>query len=271
MLNFIATPIGNLNDISQRAIDAIRNCDYLYAEDTRVTKNLLNLYQIKKACKSFHEHNEKKLTSSIVKHLLNNKNISIVSDAGTPGISDPGYNLIRECVDRNIKYTLIPGPSSVINGLIMSGLPTDKFCFYGFFPRKQNKIKESIELLKREDKTSIFFESTKRMLKTLKYLEESLQSERKISICMEMTKIHERVIRSNISNIISVIHKHKISMKGEAVLVIDGISVDKCKFTISPRVKDEFLEKLSAADAAKLISLITNENKRDIYKSLIEN
>ena len=271
MLNFIATPIGNLNDISQRAIDAIRNCDYLYAEDTRVTKNLLNLYQIKKACKSFHEHNEKKLTISIVKHLLNNKNISIVSDAGTPGISDPGYNLIRECVDRNIKYTLIPGPSSVINGLIMSGLPTDKFCFYGFFPRKQNKIKESIELLKREDKTSIFFESTKRILKTLKYLEKSLQPERKISICMEMTKIHERVIRSNISNIISVIHKHKISMKGEAVLVIDGISADKYKFKISPRVKDEFLEKLSAADAAKLISLITDENKRDIYKSLIEN
>ena len=114
-------------------------------------------------------------------------------------------------------------------------------------------------------------ESTKRILKTLKYLEKSLQSERKISICMEMTKIHERVIRSNISNIISVIHKHKISMKGEAVLVIDGISADKYKFKISPRVKDEFLEKLSAADAAKLISLITNENKRDIYKSLIEN
>ena len=153
----------------------------------------------------------------------------------------------------------------------MSGLPTDKFSFYGFFPRKKNKIKESIELLKREHKTSIFFESTKRISKTLEFLEEYLEPQRKISICMEMTKIHERVIRSNVVNILSHIQKEKISMKGEAVLVIEGISNNGSKITINQRVRDEFLEKLSAKDAAKLISLITNENKRDIYKSLIEN
>ena len=271
MLNFIATPIGNLDDISQRAIDAIRTCDYLYAEDTRVTQSLLHFYQIKKECRSFHEHNEKKLVNIILKHLQEDMTISIVSDAGTPGISDPGYSLIRTCADKNIKYTLIPGPSSVINGLIMSGLPTDKFSFYGFFPRKKNKIKESIELLKREHKTSIFFESTKRISKTLEFLEEYLEPQRKISICMEMTKIHERVIRSNVVNILSHIQKEKISMKGEAVLVIEGISDNGSKITINQRVRDEFLEKLPAKDAAKLISLITNENKRDIYKSLIEN
>ena len=260
MLNFISTPIGNLNDISQRAIDAIRSCDYLYAEDTRVTQKLLKSIDIKKECESFHEHNETKVTNTIIKQLTNDMSVSIVSDAGTPAISDPGY-----------KYTLLPGPSSVINALIMSGLPTDKFSFYGFFPRKESLQILFLEELKNEKKTSIFFESSKRIAKTIQIASKYLQPERNISICMEMTKIHERVVRGNISNILSIFDKEKISMKGESVIVLGGENNVKSNVKLTKKIKNEYLKKLSASDAAKLISLITDDNKRDIYKSLIEN
>ena len=138
MLNFISTPIGNLNDISQRAIDAIRTCDYLYAEDTRVTQKLLKFINIKKECKSLHEHNETKVTNIIVKQLINDMSVSIVSDAGTPAISDPGYKLIQKCIENDIKYTLLPGPSSVINALIMSGLPQISSLLTDFFQEKNH-------------------------------------------------------------------------------------------------------------------------------------
>ena len=271
MLNFISTPIGNLNDISQRAIDAIRTCDYLYAEDTRVTQKLLKFIDLKKECKSFHEHNEIKVTNTIIKQLLNDMNISIVSDAGTPAISDPGYKLIQKCIENDIKYTLLPGPSSVINALIMSGLPTDKFSFYGFFPRKESLQISLLESLKNEEKTSIFFESSRRIVKSIHIASKYLHPDRNISVCMEMTKIHERVVRGNIANILSTIDKEKISLKGESVIVIGGENNIKSNLKLSKKIKNEYLKKLSAADAAKLISLIIEQNKRDIYKSLIEN
>ena len=271
MLNFISTPIGNLNDISQRAIDAIRTCDYLYAEDTRVTQTLLKSIDIKKECKSFHEHNEIKVTNTIIKQLTNDLSVSIVSDAGTPAISDPGYKLIQKCIENDIKYTLLPGPSSVINALVMSGLPTDKFSFYGFFPRKESLQILFLEELKNEKKTSIFFESSKRIAKTIQIASKYLHSERNISICMEMTKIHERVVRGNLINILSIFDKEKVSMKGESVIVLGGENNIKSNVKLTKKIKNEYLKKLSASDAAKLISLITDENKRDIYKSLIEN
>tara|TARA_Y100000768_G_C23841099_1_gene616215 strand:- start:119 stop:934 length:816 start_codon:yes stop_codon:yes gene_type:complete len=270
MLNFISTPIGNLNDISQRAINAIRTCDYLYAEDTRITQKLLKFIELKKECNSFHEHNEKKVTNTIIKQLLNDMSVSIVCDAGTPAISDPGYKLIQKCIENNIKYTLLPGPSSVINALIMSGLPTDKFSFYGFFPRKVSLQILFLEDLKNEKKTSIFFESSKRIIKTIQIASKYLHPERSISVCMEMTKIHERVIRGNLANILSIFDKEKISMKGESVIVIGRENNIKSNMKLTKKIKKEFLKQLSAADAAKLISLITEENKRDIYRSLIE-
>ena len=147
MLYFISTPIGNLNDISLRAIDVIRSSDYLYAEDTRTTKKLLNFIDCKKRCKSFHEHNEDIVSKEIIRYIKDNKVVSILSDAGTPAVSDPGYKLIRECYKSLINFTLIPGPSSVISALVMSGLPTDKFTFYGFMPKKINEQKICFEAL----------------------------------------------------------------------------------------------------------------------------
>ena len=269
MLYFISTPIGNLNDISLRAIDVIRSSDYLYAEDTRNIKKLLNFINLKVKSKSFHEHNENKVSLEIIQNLKNGNIVSIVSDAGTPVVSDPGYKLIQICLKENIKYTLIPGPSSVLSSLVMSGLSPDRFSFYGFIPRKAGDQNRFFETLSNDVKTSIVFESPKRIKKTLNNLQKFVGKNRKISLCKEMTKIHEDVFRGKISEIIKDIENDQINLKGELVLVIEGAN-NKVDLNINTQVKKEFLSKLSASDSAKLISILTGENKRDIYKKLIE-
>ena len=269
MLYFISTPIGNLNDISLRAIDVIRSSDYLYAEDTRNTKKLLKFINLKVKLKSFHEHNEHKASLEIIENLKEGKIVSIVSDAGTPVISDPGYKLIQICLKENIKYTLIPGPSSVLSSLVMSGLSPDRFSFYGFIPRKAGDQNRFFETLSNDVKTSIVFESPKRIKKTLINLQKFVGKNRKISLCKEMTKIHEDVFRGKISEIIKDIENDQINLKGELVLVIEGAD-NKIDLNISTQIKKEFLSKLSASDSAKLISMLTGKNKRDIYKKLIE-
>ena len=270
MLNFVSTPIGNLNDISLRAIDVIKSSDYLYAEDTRNVKKLLDFINVKISCKSFHEHNEQKVMLNILKQAKNSKVISIVSDAGTPSISDPGYKLITKCIEENIKYTLIPGPSSVISAMVMSGLPSNRFAFYGFVPRKIQDKKKFFEDLDEETKTSIIFESSKRIYDTLKNLADYLNSDRKVSICKEMTKIHENVIRGKASEIFKFVEENQINLKGEIVIVIEGTSKKITATKINSKIKKEFLSKLSASESAKLISAITGENKRDVYKKLIQ-
>ena len=269
MLYFISTPIGNLNDISLRAIDVIRSSDYLYAEDTRNIKKLLNFINLKVKSKSFHEHNEYKVSLEIIQNLKNGNIVSIVSDAGTPVVSDPGYKLIQICLKENIKYTLIPGPSSVLSSLVMSGLSPDRFSFYGFIPRKAGDQNRFFETLSNDLKTSIVFESPKRIKKTLINLQKFVGKNRKISLCKEMTKIHEDVFRGKISEIIKDIENNQINLKGELVLVIEGAD-NKIDLNISSQIKKEFLSKLSASDSAKLISMLTGKNKRDIYKKLIE-
>ncbi|OUW89017.1 MAG: 16S rRNA (cytidine(1402)-2'-O)-methyltransferase [Gammaproteobacteria bacterium TMED226] len=270
MLYFISTPIGNLNDISLRAIDVIRSSDYLYAEDTRTTKKLLDFIDCNKKCKSFHEHNEDRTSIEIIKYIKDNKTVSIVSDAGTPAVSDPGYKLIRECSKESINYTLIPGPSSVLSALVMSGLPTDKFSFYGFMPRKKSEQQLCFENLKNENKTAIFFESSNRVKKTISHMLRFLDPTRNISICKEMTKLHEQILRGNLVDILEDIKNEKILLKGEIVIVIEGSKKYMKSIALDIKTKKEFLKKMSASDAAKLISLVTGENKRDIYKYLIE-
>ena len=271
MLYFISSPIGNLNDISLRAIDVIRSSDFLYAEDTRNTKKLLNFINIKKKCRSFHEHNEDKVLFEIINQIKNSKNVSIISDAGTPAISDPGYKLIRECSQQLIEYTLIPGPSSVISAAVMSGLPTDKFTFFGFVPKKPSDQEICFETIKNDNKTSIFFESPKRLEKTITNLIKVIGKTRRVSICKEMTKLHEQIFRGSISEILEDIKKEKILLKGEIVIVVEGAQKNNINnYILDKNTKKEFLKKLSASDAAKLISLITGQNKRDVYKNLIE-
>ena len=209
------------------------------------------------------------MSLEIIENLKNGNIISIVSDAGTPVVSDPGYKLIQICLKENIKYTLITGPSSVLSSLVMSGLSPDRFSFYGFIPRKAGDQNRFFETLSNDLKTSIVFESPKRIKKTLINLQKFVGKNRKISLCKEMTKNHEDVFRGKISEIIKDIENNQINLKGELVLVIEGAD-NKIDLNISSQIKKEFLSKLSASDSAKLISMLTGKYKRDIYKKLIE-
>ena len=272
MLNLISTPIGNLNDISLRAIEALKSADYIFAEDTRNAKKLLNFIDCRSKCSSFHEHNEKKVTNLIVKKLIEDQHleIAIISDAGTPAISDPGYHLIQECINHNINFSHIPGPSSIINAVVLSGLPTSSFTFLGFVPKKKNQKVEFIRSLKKYSETIILFESGKRLPETIQYLFEEHPQHNKISLCREMTKIHETIERGTIASIKEKINSDELVLKGEFVIVIEGSSTEFKNTKLDKKIQKAFLEKMPPKDAAKLISMITNENKRDVYKQLLE-
>ena len=272
MLNLISTPIGNLNDISLRAIEALKSADYIFAEDTRNAKKLLNFIDCQSKCSSFHEHNEKKVTNLIVEKLIEDQNleIAIISDAGTPAISDPGYYLIQECINHNINFSHIPGPSSIINAVVLSGLPTSSFTFLGFVPKKKNQKVEFMRSLDKYSETIILFESGKRLPETIQYLYEEHSQHSKISLCREMTKIHETIERGTIASIKEKINSDELVLKGEFVIVIEGSSTEFKKTKLDKKIQKAFLENMPPKDAAKLISMITNEHKRDVYKQLLE-
>ena len=174
------------------------------------------------------------------------------------------------CIKENIKYTLVPGPSSVLSSLVMSGLSPDKFSFYGFIPRKAGDQIRLFETLSNDVKTSILFESPKRIRKSLINLQKFVGINRSISLCKEMTKIHENVFRGKISEIIKDIENDQVNLRGELVVVLEGANNKRKDLNINAQIKKEFLSKLSASDSAKLISMLTGKNKRDIYKKLIE-
>ena len=216
ILNVVSTPIGNLEDISRRAIATLTNSDIIVAEDTRHTKKLLNHYNISAFIISYFEHNKHQQIPKILNFLKEGKNISLVSDAGTPGISDPAYRLVRQAINENIKIQSVPGASSVLAALIPSGLPTDRFIFEGFLPPKKGR-KRILDNLSKFDGTVIFFENPKRLHRTLNDILVSF-GERPCVLARELTKIHEEFLRDNISNIISNIDN--ISLKGEMVVLI---------------------------------------------------
>lgn len=216
ILNVVSTPIGNLEDISRRAIATLTNSDIIVAEDTRHTKKLLNHYNISAFIISYFEHNKHQQIPKILNFLKEGKNVSLVSDAGTPGISDPAYRLVRQAINENIKIQSVPGASSVLAALIPSGLPTDRFIFEGFLPPKKGR-KRILDDLSKFDGTVIFFENPKRLHRTLNDILVSF-GERPCVLARELTKIHEEFLRDNISNMISNIDN--ISLKGEMVVLI---------------------------------------------------
>ena len=189
MLNFISTPIGNLNDLSVRSINTLKEVDYIFVEDTRISSKLLKHFEIKKNTSPFHEHNEEKISEKIIALLKNGQTIAILSDAGAPLISDPGYPLIQRCIKNSIPFTVIPGPSSVINSLLLSGLPTDKFLFNGFLPKKNTAKKEIALKVKSNNVTHIFFESAKRLKKTIEIFSEVLSPNTSIAISVSYTHL----------------------------------------------------------------------------------
>ena len=272
MLNLISTPIGNLNDISLRAIEALKNADYIFAEDTRNAKKLLNFIDCRSKCSSFHEHNENRVTATIIQKLKKNPELEIViiSDAGSPAISDPGYYLIQECIKNKIDFSHIPGPSSVINAVILSGLPTSSFTFLGFVPKKKNQKIDFLRSLNKFTETIILFDSGKRIPETIKYLCDEHSENKKISLCREMTKLHETIERGTISSILKKINDDKLILKGEFVIVLEASDDKYLNAKLDKKIQKAFIKNMAPKDAAKLISMITGENKRDVYKQLLE-
>ncbi len=269
MIYLICTPIGNLNDISLRSIETLNRSDLIFAEDTRKAKKIFDKFGINKKSFSFNDHNERSKTINIINEAKAGKIISVISDAGAPLISDPGYTLVTECIKENIEFTVLPGPSSIINSLLLSGLEIDKFMFLGFLPRKDSERRKLFENNLKNDATLVFFESPKRLIKTLLVMRDVYPQNKQIVICREMTKIYEEVIRGTISNTLQKVSSRVI--KGEICLLIEGYKSSLgTKLSLNREIKDLVLKNMSPNDAAKLLSLITKQNNRDLYNLLIK-
>ncbi|MEO0093220.1 MAG: 16S rRNA (cytidine(1402)-2'-O)-methyltransferase [candidate division WOR-3 bacterium] len=215
----VSTPIGNLADITLRALTVLKEVDWIACEDTRRTGLLLSHYQIKNRLISYHEYNKRERTAEILELLRQGKRVALVSDAGTPGISDPGFYLIRAAIENNLRVIPIPGPSAILAGIVISGLPSDRFAFEGFLPKREGRKRKKLEELKFEKRTMIFYDSPNRVLKTLNTMLE-IFADRRIVIVRELTKKFEETIRGKISEVIEILAKRKL--KGEIVLIVEG-------------------------------------------------
>ncbi|MFW6248426.1 MAG: 16S rRNA (cytidine(1402)-2'-O)-methyltransferase [Bacteroidota bacterium] len=224
VLFVIPTPLGNLDDITIRAINTLKQVGVVLAEDTRKTGILLNHLGIRAKMMSHHMFNEHQTLQSVVDLILSGTKVGLVSDAGTPAISDPGFLLVRECIRNQIRIETLPGPSAFIPALVNSGLPCDRFCFEGFLPVKKGR-KTRLENLKNETRTMVFYESPHKLLKTLRDLSEFLGNERKASVSRELTKIHEENIRGSLWEL-SAYYSQNI-LKGEITLVVEGCNEKK--------------------------------------------
>ena len=272
VLYIVATPIGNLEDISKRAVNCLSSVDFCATEDTRKSKVLMNKYNINTRLVSYHNFSEKQKLKYMISNLKDGLNIALISDAGTPLISDPGYLLVKAAQEESIQVIPIPGPSSLISALSVSGFPSDKFIFYGF-PPKQQKAKQSfMKSLVSENRTSIVFESKRRIKDFLENLE-GLCPGRKVFIAREMTKLHETFYRGEINKVISEISLDENSLKGEFVIVIKGIKEVKKEILLTndqAKVLEIILEKMKKKEALSLASKAFGLKKNSLYKFVLE-
>ncbi|MGL5262001.1 MAG: 16S rRNA (cytidine(1402)-2'-O)-methyltransferase [Bacteroides sp.] len=216
----VPTPVGNLEDMTFRAIKVLKEVDLILAEDTRTSSVLLKHYDIHNPLQSHHKYNEHKTVESVVNRIKAGENIALISDAGTPAISDPGFLVVRECVKNNIEVQCLPGATAMIPAVVMSGLPNDRFCFEGFLPQKKGRVTKMKSLID-EERTMIFYESPYRLVKTLGQFEEYLGGERLVSVSREISKIHEETIRGTVTEVKS--HFEKNEPRGEIVIVLGGV------------------------------------------------
>lgn len=270
MLYIVATPIGNLSDITYRAIETLKNCDYILCEDTRHSLALLNHYDIKKPLHSFHKFNESSKQNDIISDLHHGKSIALISDAGTPGISDPGTKLIQACIADNIPVTSIPGACAAVTALSCSGLDTDRFQFWGFLPRKSGELKRALQDILAYPGTTICYESPNRLMSGLECLHE-LAPERQLVVARELTKKFEEIRRGTAQALIT--HWKDTPLKGEIVLMISGNpntpSEDWSELT--PQQHVEFIQKtygITLKEAIQTVAKLRGTNKRTIYNAV---
>lgn len=219
-LSIVPTPIGNLNDITYRAIKVLKDSDIILCEDTRISKRLLDKYSIDKPLYSYHIHNEHKVVEKYIQYIISGKKVSLISDAGTPGISDPGYLIIRESIKKNIEIDCLPGPTAFVPALINSGISSDKFVFEGFLPKKKGRMSR-IEFLKEEKRSIIIYESPHRIKRLIEELKAVFGSQRLVSISRELSKIHQENIRGTLDEVDKNLESKNI--KGEVILIINGV------------------------------------------------
>lgn len=218
-LYVVPTPVGNMEDMTFRAIRVLKEADLILAEDTRTSGILLKHYEIKNAMQSHHKFNEHQTVESIVNRIKGGQTVALISDAGTPGISDPGFLVVRECVRNGIEVQCLPGATAFVPALVSSGLPDERFCFEGFLPQKKGRMTR-LNALKEETRTMIFYESPYRLLKTLTQFAEIFGAERPVSVCREISKIHEESVRGTLQEVIA--HFTETEPRGEIVIILGG-------------------------------------------------
>ena len=222
MLYLVPTPIGNLQDITLRALEVLKKVDLILAEDTRTSSKLLNHYGIQKPVTPFHQHNEHQVLQHIITQLENGKIMALITDAGTPGISDPGFLLVRECISAGIKVECLPGATAFVPALVNSGLPSDRFCFEGFLPLKKGRHSLLTELAE-EERTLILYESPVRLLKTLNDLVKYFGRDRRCCVSRELTKVYEENVRGTLQEVLE--HFSEKTVKGEIVIILAGKNI----------------------------------------------
>lgn len=276
-LYLVATPIGNLEDITLRAIRILKEADMIAAEDTRQTLKLLNHFDIKNKLVSYYEHNKTEKGNYLIQQLSEGKNIALVSDAGSPGISDPGEDLVRLAADNGITVTMVPGPAAVIAGVVLSGLPSGRFGFEGFLPVNKRVRSERIRAIREDTRTLVFYEAPHKLIHTLKDLR-SMLGNRRISLARELTKKFEEIWRTNLDEAIARYENE--APKGEFVLVLEGadeVALEKEKISdwkeisLEDHVKLYMDGGLEKKDAMKKVSEDRGISKRDVYNGLVEN
>ncbi len=218
-LYVVPTPVGNLEDMTFRAVRILKEADLILAEDTRTSGILLKHFEIKNAMQSHHKFNEHQTVESVVNRMKAGETVALISDAGTPGISDPGFLIVRECVRNGIEVQCLPGATAFVPALVSSGLPDERFCFEGFLPQKKGRVTRLTQL-QNETRTMIFYESPYRLLKTLTQFMEYFGAERKVSVCREISKVHEESVRGTLSEVVG--HFTKTEPRGEIVVVLAG-------------------------------------------------
>lgn len=275
-LYLCATPIGNLEDITFRVLRILKEVDLIGAEDTRHSIKLLNHFEIKTPMTSYHEYNKVDKAKYLVNEMLNGKNIALITDAGTPGISDPGEELVRQCIEAGIEVSSVPGPAACITALTMSGQATRRFAFEAFLPSDKKERALVLEELKEETRTMIIYEAPHHLLKTLKELYEVL-GDRSITLCKELTKLHEKIRKTTIKALIA--EYEETEPKGEHVLVIAGKTFKEKKdasiqsyleMSIEDHMEMYLSKGMDKKEAMKAVAKDRGVSKRDIYDALLE-
>ena len=276
ILTVVGTPLGNLGDMSPRAVEALRQADFIAAEDTRVTLKLLNHFEIKTPMTSYHEYNKIAKAHTLIEHLENGEDIALITDAGTPGISDPGEELVRQCYEAGITVTSLPGACACITALTMSGQPTRRFAFEAFLPYDKKERAQILENLRNETRTIIIYEAPHHLKKTLKECREYLGN-RNMTVCKELTKRYEQKRKSTLDEMIAYYEKNE--PRGEYVLIFEGKSLQELKeekqqewnqLTVQEHM-EHYLEKgMDKKSAMKQVAKDRGVSKRDIYQELLK-